>query len=121
MVEIAEEEKCKANKKEKAAKKSRLRDEGAINNDQVIAFDGTMGNYPSRIDPTIPISVWVGWGEERGGISPSLQRPSGDIILLSLFPTGNWSPSGIPIPNTKQDKNNRIISMTKTGYNQSHS
>jgi hypothetical protein len=39
MVEIAEEEKLKAKKKEKAANKSRPRNEGPVNNDQVIALD----------------------------------------------------------------------------------
>jgi hypothetical protein len=39
MVEIAEEEKLKAKKKDKGAKKSRPRNEGSINNDEVIPLE----------------------------------------------------------------------------------
>ena len=53
----------------------------------------------------------------RGGKispSPSPPRPLGNIFLPSPFPAENWSPMGIPVPDTKQDKDNRTISMSKT-------
>jgi len=73
-----------------------------------------------------PSSRWQ-WGISRRGLthhprprggeispSPSPRRPLGNIFLPSPFPAGNWSPMGIPVPDTKQDKGNRTISMTKT-------
>jgi hypothetical protein len=50
MVEIAEEEKLKAKKTEKAAKKSRPRNEGCINNDQVISLDSEESQPRKRSD-----------------------------------------------------------------------
>jgi hypothetical protein len=51
MVEIAEAEKLVASKKQqKAAKVSRPRDEGAINNDQVIALDAEQTEPRKRSD-----------------------------------------------------------------------